>query len=274
MKPAKKQMQKPEAMPTPGLVLTPEIGEQLIYNIMNTPILEYPCPHFVTENVWPDDFFEQMRLYLPATEHYQGIMAAGRVVAANKDMDSQMIKDTRFLFSLENDLEKLSGDQYAFWKSVREFLFSPVFHSAVLTKFLPFIQQRFPRDVQSRLQLKPVAEMFRDLTNYSIGPHSDAPPRLLNLFFYLPEDDSKPHLGTSFYVPKDRTKKYVGGPHYPFDEFRRVFTAPYQRNVMAAFFKNDVSFHGVEPVKEKDFERNALAYFIRVFDTSGVPITN
>lgn len=246
------------------MTLTPDIAERVIYNIMNTPIRDYPCPHFVVENIWPDDFFERIRANLPATENYTGIIAAKRISAP------EGTPDTRFIFSLETDLSKLSGEQFEFWKSIGDFLFGERFYQSILQKFNHYINKRFAGQNGANIYIKPVAELFRDMTHYAIGPHSDHTTRLLNLFFYLPEDDSKQHLGTSFYVPKDRTIAYQSGPHYTFDGFTRVFTAPFKRNAMAAFFKNDVSFHGVEPVMEPDFERNALAYFMRVQEAGAV----
>lgn len=246
-------------------ILTPEIAEQVVYNIMNTPVRDYPCPHFVVESVWPEEFFDQLVALMPQSSDYEGIVSSGRMV--NFGMQSE----TRFLFSLENHLHKLSGAQHDLWKSVDDFMQSGLFRNAIMKKFMPYIQQRFTPESMGKIQVTGMAELVRDLTDYSISPHSDTAHRLLNLFFYLPENDLTPHLGTSFYVPKDRQKAYSSGKHFHFEDFHRVFTAPYRRNVMAAFFKNDVSFHGVEPVKEKNFERNALSYIMRVYDASGAP---
>jgi hypothetical protein len=69
-------------------------------------------------------------------------------------------------------------------------------------------------------------------------------------------------MGTSFYVPKNRNFTCKGGPHYPFEGFTRVFTVPSYQNTAAGFFRNDKSFHGVEPVAEKDYERNSLALML------------
>lgn len=242
------------------MILTPDIAERVIYNIMNTPIRDYPFPHFVVENVWPDNFFDQILAQLPVTEHYTGIIAAKRIIAP------EGTKDTRFIFSIKNDLSKLSGAQFEFWKSMEEFLFGERLNQSIMQKFRGYINKRFAGKNSANFYIEPVAELFRDMTDYAIGPHSDHPSRLLNLFFYLPEDDSKQHLGTSFYVPKDRSVEYKSGPHYNFDDFIPVFTAPYKRNVMAAFFKNDISYHGVEQVQEADFARNALACFMRIHE--------
>ena len=43
----------------------------------------------------------------------------------------------------------------------------------------------------------------RDHTNYSIGPHTDSPRRLITMLFYCPEDDGRPHLDNSIYWPLD-----------------------------------------------------------------------
>ena len=249
-----------------GVVLTPHIGEQVIYNLMNAQVKDYPFPHFVVENIWPDDFFDQLLAHLPSKEVYRGIMASGRLVNPNAP------KETRYLFSMEEDIQKLEGEQFAFWHSVGEFLLGEAFHMAVMQKFLPYLKMRFSQHHITDVRAKAAVELFKDMTDYHIGPHSDTTHRLLNLFFYLPEDDSKPHLGTSFYVPKDKSIPYASGPHYEFEDFHRVFTAPYKRNVMAGFFKNNISYHGVEPVKEQSFERNALAYILRAYDTNGAPL--
>ena len=107
----------------------------------------------------------------------------------------------------------------------------------------------------------------RDLTNYSIGPHTDAPHRLITMLFYCPEDDSRQHLGTSIYWPNDNDFRCRGGPHYPFNRFRKITTMPYKRNSLFAFFKDERSFHGVEPIPDAQCERDLMLYDVRVFGT-------
>ena len=106
--------------------------------------------------------------------------------------------------------------------------------------------------------------LVRDHTNYSIGPHTDSPSRLLSLLFYFPRDDSLSHLGTSIYMPKDPQFSCIGGPHYKPNNFDRVQTMPYRPNSLFAFMKNDKSFHGVEPIADQDIQRDLLLYDIRL----------
>jgi hypothetical protein len=66
-------------------------------------------------------------------------------------------------------------------------------------------------------------------------------------------------MGTSFYVARDPKFVSDGNAHLHFEDFINVYTVPARQNVAAGFFRNDRSFHGVEPVTEKGYERNALA---------------
>lgn len=245
--------------------ITPEVQQHVLYRFMNATFREYPCPHGVVDDIWPEDVYALLLKHLPRPEQYTGIMATGRVRSSDP-----YATDTRFLFSLASDLGKLSGEQQQFWQEVRDFLFGPVFMNQVIRKFQPLINSRFQKDpLKSKLQILPTAELFRDVTGYHIGPHTDAPSRLLNMFFYLPEDDSRPHLGTAFYAPRDPQFRCPGGPHYNFDDFIKVYNAPFERNKLAIFFKNDTSFHGVEPIEEPDFARNTLGFYLRLQTQQG-----
>jgi hypothetical protein len=104
----------------------------------------------------------------------------------------------------------------------------------------------------------------RDLSKYSIGPHTDAPHRLLSMLFYCPDDEQRKHLGTSIYVPRDADFKCKGGPHYPHHLFKKVRTMEYKPNSVFAFIKNDHSFHGVEAITDAEVQRDVLLYDIRV----------
>ena len=67
--------------------------------------------------------------------------------------------------------------------------------------------------------------MIRHQAGYFLGPHTDLSTKLLVLLFYLPPDDSRPHLGTSLYRPKKSGFICPDSNHYPFDEFVNVKTA-------------------------------------------------
>ncbi len=68
----------------------------------------------------------------------------------------------------------------------------------------------------------------------------------------------------TLYVPLDPEFRCEGGPHYPHNKFQKVATMEYKPNSLCAFFKNDHSFHGVEPIKDEHVQRDVLLYDIRV----------
>lgn len=116
------------------------------------------------------------------------------------------------------------------------------------------------------------ALVIQDRTNYKLGPHTDMPAKVLSLLFYLPADDSMPHLGTSMYLPTDPTFTCDGSTHYDFKGFQRLLTMPYVRNTLFAFMKTPNAFHGVEPVTEPGVERALLLYDIKTAKTTTAPL--
>ena len=129
---------------------------------------------------------------------------------------------------------------------------------ALLGKFEPYLTERLAEGEG----VVPDALLIRDRGNYSLGPHTDHPLRLVVLIIYLPLTDAEPHLGTSIYVPKEDGFTCAGGPHYEHQMFHRAFTAPYKPNSALVFVKTDNSFHGVEPVAEGE-ERTLFHFFIK-----------
>ncbi len=101
--------------------------------------------------------------------------------------------------------------------------------------------------------------LVRDEPGYSLGPHTDAPKKVVTALFYLPRDGSLSHLGTSLYQPKvpftDPSNK-----HHEFGDFTRVATLPYLPNSLFAFARSDSSFHGVE---RTDGQRWSLTFQVQ-----------
>ncbi len=124
-------------------------------------------------------------------------------------------------------------------------------------------------DELARIEFQPEITLYRDFTNYTLGPHTDHASRAVVFLLYLPANADRPELGTSLYVPKDRKFSCRGGPVYEHDEFEKAFTADYVPNAGIAFVKTSNSFHGVEPVTEPGHERNILQNAVRFSPESG-----
>ena len=237
---------------------------QLIYNVANAPIQMFPYPHIVVRDVFPADFYRRMRENLPPRDAYKTLKELGRV--QGKDTD------TRTVFPLVRDaVAALPEPCRSFWHETAEWLLGGSFGKIVLQKFAPLLAQRFPNP--QAVPFDQEVLVIQDSTNYSLGPHTDVPQKVLSFLFYLPADDSHSHLGTSMYLPRDPAFTCPGGPHHGFEKFIRLLTVPYVPNTLFAFMKGPNSFHGVEPILEPGIERALMLYDIYVEEAAVAPVT-
>lgn len=221
----------------------------LAYKFANAPVLGFPFPHMFIENVFPEDFYERLQANIPDPSVMVPIEQA-RSVKGYKE---------RFVLDIgkPHHQEILPPGQREFWRDFSQWLCSGRFANLAIQKFQPLIQQRFNNALPNFYN---EALLVEDVTKYSLGPHTDAPRKVITMLFYLPKDRSQAHLGTSMYVPKDAKFVCQGGPHYGFEGFTRVHTMPFLPNSLFVFFKSERSFHGVEPVTDPDTRRWLLLF--------------
>jgi hypothetical protein len=230
---------------------------QLAYKVGNVPFNMFPYPHLYVPEVFPADFYRQIQQNLPNPEAMIPIEQA-RAVKGYKE---------RFVLGLGNEeLATLPAGKQAFWEDLRGWLVGAEFKALVMRKFKTFIDQRFSGNTD--VQFYDEGLLVQDITNYNLGPHTDAPRKVVTMLFYLPPDETQLHLGTSIYLPNDPGFRCPGGPHYRRDRFTRLHTNPFAPNSLFAFFKTDNSFHGVEPVADPDCRRWLLLYDIYMRTTA------
>lgn len=240
--------------------------EFVVYQIANAPIRDYPFPHVYVENIFPSDFYANLRANWPDFGAFTSLADTGRV--------SKGAYRERFVLPFTpSDIASLPNDRRSFWSDFGEWIMADRFREKMIQKFEAYAKQRFGDD-REYCEFESDALLVRDMTNFSIGPHSDAPHRLLSLLFYCPDDEAMKHLGTSIYVPLDPTFRCPGGPHHPHSKFQKVITMEYRPNTLFAFFKTDNSFHGVEPIREQRVQRDLLLYDVRVFNPRGDAVAN
>ncbi len=230
------------------------VTAHFIYNLANAAIRPWPFPHLYYENVFPDEFYLRLQDTMP---EFQAFDQIAKVRPVESSDGSVPYKD-RFVISLNGDVPHLPPP----WKTVQNIFKSQNISKALLGKFGPYLTKRLVEGEQ----IVPDALLIRDRRNYSLGPHTDQPLRLVILIIYLPLTDAEPHLGTSLYVPKEDGFTCAGGPHYLHDSFHEVYRAPYKPNSALCFLKTNNSFHGVEPVAEGE-ERNLFHFFYKKIST-------
>ena len=155
-------------------------------------------------------------------------------------------------------------EQKEFWDNFDSWFLGGELAQAVLQTFTDQMNVRF--GAQGKWPEVSVESQFiRHRAGYFLGPHSDLFTKLVVLLIYLAPDESAAHLGTSLYRPKDPNFTCPNSTHYPFSDFVKVKTAPYKPNSLLAFFRSDVSFHGLEPLSESDVKtsgRDVIQYVL------------
>jgi hypothetical protein len=232
-------------------VSSPEL--HVVYKLANAPLQHYPFPHLYARDVFPADYYAQMQRLMPPASALKTLHEA-RGAKGYPD---------RFVLALGGDLpESLSAEQREFWRDFARWAFRGRLGPAVLGRFAPIVEQRLQEN--PGMEISDELLMVRDRTRYSLGPHTDAPAKVVSVLFYVPADDRLARHGTSVYVPKAQGFTHDGRGHLSFDQFERVATMPFLPNSVFAFAKTDTSFHGVEPVTEDGVERNLILYDLQL----------
>ena len=195
------------------------------YKIGNTPILNFPFPHFYVENIFPDDFYSKIQENLLDTNE---MMSIAEVYSKNKGLEGY--KD-RFIidFKMEESLQKIEKDKFKFWESFQN-NFSLNFSNLLQSKFKRFLDMRF--QYLENVSFRHAMQLINDKKNYTLGPHTDKPSKVISVLFYLPKDLKQKETGTSIYMPKDPNKlnKKLPHVHYPHENFNKVTTIPFVPN--------------------------------------------
>lgn len=229
----------------------------LLGRIENTAINETPYPYIVVDNFFPEDYFQEILQHFPTDNQMIPLSETGR--SNYKDRLVTLFNDEHF--SRLDDLDR------KFWFGFADWLYSDRFIQGVIDKFLPYVACRL-EDLNrgEGVKLHGDALIVSDKTNYAIGPHTDAPHRLITFLFYLPKDESHSDLGTSIYRPLDDSMEFSGYAHHTFDLFERIDTVAFKPNRALIFVRNNHSFHGVEPITREGIERHLIINNIRIAD--------
>lgn len=220
-----------------------------------------PFPYLVVDNIFPEDYYARMLEHFPAPGQMRPLHESGRVArGAYEERHALLFEDEAF--------SKLSSEDAQFWRSLAQWMYSDSFANAFITRFAQALFPRVDRVLQadSKLAVKGDALLVQDHTRYAIGPHTDAPHRLVTFLFYLPSDDAQRDLGTSIYRPKDSGFTCWGGPHHPFELFDKVKTVEFLPNRLLAFPKTERSFHGVERIDRANVQRRLLINNVRILN--------
>ena len=233
-------MQQPSAEDEPAT--TDQIIGRIIDRIAAAPVDPVPSGNIFMEDMLPANVYRELLLRLPGDEALDPIDHPDAI-----DADG---KPTRFLLDLTPaSLSRIASDDQPFWQAMIDVFTAPAIAEAIIAKFEPALRERFGDRLPD---LVAVPILYRDRPGYRIGVHPDAASKIATLQFYLPEDESQIHLGTSFH-------RRAG------DGFERLKTNAFKPNSAYGFVRTEESWHSVDALGPDEKPRNsiALTFYIR-----------
>src|ERR1700756_3618845 len=206
-----------------------------------------PFYHLQFDRVFPDDFYSAMLQAMPASEDYRAMSGKTKMASSRPDG-----KPTRAKIDLFPEyLRHLSSEKRVIWDVVGQALRSKELGRVFMERLAPGLERRFGANV-GRVRLYPVPILTRDIPGYRVFKHTDSLWKGITVQFYLPPDNSTPHIGTIFHevLPTGRKPKKAQMPFSP--------------NTGYAFAVADNTWHSADPVGQEVKTRDSilLTYFV------------
>jgi len=213
-----------------------DIVTRIATAIAKAPVDPEPCANIFMEDVWPEDVYRELLARLPQDDALDPI--------DHPDALAPDGRRTRFLLDLTHaSLSRLHEDDRPFWEALIDVFTAPEISQAVVAKFAPTLRERFGSTMP---ELIAVPILYRDHPGYRIGLHPDAASKIATLQFYLPDDLSQRHLGTTFHRRNGQS-------------FERLKTNPFIPNSAYAFVRTPEGWHSVDEIAGTDKVRNSIA---------------
>ena len=221
--------------------------EFVVDSVQKTHADDMPFHHLRFERVFPDDFYAAMVEAMPVAEDYRAMSGKSKVGSSRPDG-----KPTRAKIDLFPEyIRHLMPEKRAVWDVTGRVLRSKELEAAFVQRLAPGLERRFGADF-AKVRMYPVPILTRDISGYRIFKHTDSLWKGITVQFYLPSDNSTPHIGTIFHevLPNGRKPKKAQMPFSP--------------NTGYAFAVADNTWHSADPVGPEVKTRDSilLTYFV------------
>jgi hypothetical protein len=204
-----------------------------------------PFFHLEFERVFPEEVYAGMLAAMPAASDYRAM--SGRTKSAQMDGRPTRMKTDLF----PEFIRHLPAEKQAIWNVVGRALCSPELKTVFRKKLAPPLERRFGPGF-ARTGMYPMPILTRDVSGYSIPPHTDTHWKGITVQLYLPPDESAMHIGTVFNERR---------PDGSFAKHTQMKFAP---NTGYAFAVGTDTWHSVETVGPEVSTRDSilLTYFV------------
>ena len=219
----------------------------VVNSVQNAHADDAPFRHLKFDRVFPDDFYAEMLQAMPVAEDYRAMSGKSKVGSSRPDG-----KPTRAKIDLFPEyIRHLTPEKRAVWDAIGRVLRSKELEAAFVQRLAPGLERRFGANFGD-VRMYPVPILTRDIPGYRIFKHTDSLWKGITVQFYLPPDNSTPHIGTIFHevLPNGRKPKKAQMSFSP--------------NTGYAFAVADNTWHSADPVGPEVNTRDSilLTYFV------------
>src|SRR4030095_7499090 len=159
-------------------------------SVRNALAHDAPFYHLLFERVFPDDFYAEILEGMPVTEDYRAMSGKSKMGSSRSDG-----KPTRTKIDLFPEyIRHLPPKKRAFWDATGRVLRSKELQSAFVQRLAPGLKGRFGENF-AKVNMYAVPILTRDIPGYRIFKHTDSLWKGITVQFYLPADNSTPHIG-------------------------------------------------------------------------------
>jgi len=208
---------------------------------------EAPFHHLRFDRIFPDDFYTQMVEAMPVAEDYRAMSGKSKTGSSRPDG-----KPTRAKIDLFPEYTRhLPEKKREVWDATGRVLRSKELQSAFMQRLAPGLKGRFGENF-AKVNMYPVPILTRDIPGYRIFKHTDSLWKGITVQFYLPADNSTPHIGTIFHEVLPNGRKPMKAK------------MPFSPNTGYAFAVADNTWHSADPVGNEVKMRDSilLTYFV------------
>lgn len=219
------------------------LADRLAALVGAAPIEPVPGPYIFIEDFFPDPLYAEILRHfeLTAPLFKEKVHQTGeRYFGSYPERMEIALHDLRGVSPLA-----------AFWEEIFRDLKSETVFTSLLEKFRPGFEARFGTAAATPALRERIARtmlLSHHRPGFHVGPHTDAPRKVLSCVINCAERAGLEHLGTAMYLPKRKGLTSDGSEHLNPTLFDRIRIVPYQPNSALIFFCDDALFHGVEPV--------------------------
>ncbi len=219
----------------------------MVDSVQNAHADDAPFLHLRFDRVFPDDFYMAMLQAMPVADDYRAMSGKSKAGSSRPDR-----KPTRAKIDLFPEyIRHLPPEKRAVWDVAGLILRSKELEKAFVQRLAPGLERRFGSDF-ANVRMYPVPILTRDIPGYRIFKHTDSLWKGITVQFYLPPNNSTPHIGTIFHevLPNGRKPKKAQMPFSP--------------NTGYAFAVADNTWHSADPVGPEVKTRDSilLTYFV------------